>query len=236
MLGNILKGASTQPIEYVGGYVIGFPGTTSNVTINFGGNLTGGLSSSAAIGDIVVVGYGVSSGIATIDVGVFGYTEIVQVVSTSFRGTTRMSLSLSYKILTALESSFVVSAPGTINRSGVVAVQVWRNVNASPFDVTYQTSTLNNTSNPNPPSITPVTIGAVVIAVGAGSSQGGAFSYASSNLSNFRTIGQIDDFDGAIGMGSHNWISGSFDPAAFSGGFSSTNDSAAAVTIALRPE
>ena len=240
MLGNILKGAPTDPIQYVGGYVRGFDGTTSNVTITFGGDLTGGLSSSAAIGDIVVVGFAISSGGSSMDTNptVSGYTELVEVISTSSNSSTRTTLNVAYKVLTAADTSFVLTGgTGSSFFAGVVAVQVWRNVNSTtPFDVTSTTSTLNNTSNPNPPSITPVTNGAVVIAVGSGSHESGAFSYTSSDLSNFITVGRNDTFDAMIGMGSYNWISGAFDPAQFSGGPASTGAAAAAVTMALRPE
>jgi hypothetical protein len=122
--------------------------------------------------------------------------------------------------------------------AGAVAVQVWRGVDAvTPLDVTSTTATTTNSVLCDPPAITPITNGAIIISGGAGAHNEGADgTFSSSDLTDFRTVGSNDTNDVTIGLGYKIWTSGEFDPAQFT--FSeadSTSFSSASVTLALRP-
>jgi hypothetical protein len=221
-------------IQYVGGYVEGFAGTTSNITITLT-SLTGGLASSPAAGDIVIVYFGTSS-TADRNLVVSGYTEVVELYSNDLIDT---NLVVAYKFMGVTPDTSFTLTGGTLSTAdaGAVAVQVWRNVNVgTPLDVTQTTSTITDSVLANPPAITPITSGAVVVAGGAGAHSDGTQTFSSSNLTGFISVGAVDNFDVTIGLGYHVWTSGAFDPAAFT--FSGDDDSffsSAAVTLALRP-
>jgi hypothetical protein len=238
MLATRLKASQTSdtgPILYVGGYTQGFSGTTSDVTITFGGSLTGGLASSASKGDLVLVYFGTGS-TADRNLVVAGYTEVVELYQADTFST---NLVVAYKFMGATPDSTFVLTGGTLNAAdaGAVTVQVWRNVStSSPFDVTYQSATAPNSVLCNPPAITPTTEGSVIVAGGAGAHNDGSRNYSSSDLSSFIRTSGVDTNDVSIGAGYKQWYSGSFNPAAFTfSGTNSTSFSWAAVTLALRP-
>jgi hypothetical protein len=239
MLAQKLMAASARsaPIEYVGGYVIGFLGTTSDITITFGGNLTGGIASSASANDLVLVYFGTGSA-SDRNLVVAGYTEVAELFAADESST---NLVVAYKFMGGTPDTNFILTGGTLSTAdgGAVAVQVWRNVNVStPLDVTPTTNTQINTVLCNPPPITPVTSGAYIVSGGAGAHTRGVRTYGSSDLSGFITVGSGNDtYDATVGVGYKQWVSGAFDPATFT--FSeadSTTFSCAAVTLALRPK
>jgi hypothetical protein len=234
MLATFLKGATATNIEYVGGYVQGFSGTTSNVTISLT-SLTGGLASAPAAGDLVIVYFGTGA-IGDRNLVVSGYTEVAELFSDD---TYETNLAVAYKFMGGTpDTSFVLSnGTGNSSEAGAVAVQVWRGVNVTtPLDVAATTATGLNSVECNPPAITPVTSGAVIVSGGAGAHTGGVGVYSSSNLTSFISVGASDSYDVTIGLGYHRWTSGAFDPAQFTFSLSdSTTFSWAAVTLALRP-
>jgi len=211
--------------------------TTTNVSLT---SLTGGLASAPVQNDLVIVYYGVGSDRnRAIGVTTAGYTEVAELFADNDGGYDT-NLSVNYKLMGVTpDTQVTVSATGDLADSGAVAIHVWRNVNlASPLDVTSTTATAINTVLCNPPAITPVTAGAVIVSGGAGGHNRGVQTYSSSNLSNFATIGGPDDTnDVTVGVGSAVWTSGAFDPAqfTFSGVDDTNNFSWAAVTMALRP-
>jgi hypothetical protein len=237
MLAEKLRAATSAalPIEYVGGYTLGFSGTINDTTITFGGNLTGGLASSASAGDLVVVYFGTGS-TSDRNLLIRGYTEVVELYSND---TIDTNLKVAYKFMEATPDTNFVLDDGTQDAgdAGAVAVQVWRNVDKTmPLDVLTTTATGINSVLCNPPAITPITAGAYIVAGGAGGNDAGAQTFSSSNLTGFISSGGNDTRDVTIGLGYKEWTSGAFDPAAFT--FSdqdSTSFSWAGVTLALRP-
>jgi hypothetical protein len=248
MLATFLKGATApaSSIQYVGGRTFAFAGTTSDVSISLNETLTGGLATTPSAGDLVIVYFGTGS---TADrdlvIGRTGgftpipYTEVAELFSNDTFDT---NLAVAYRRLTGGLSGDTFLVPitgGTLNTAdaGVVAIQVWRGVDAvTPLDVTQTTATGGNTVLCDPPAITPTTNGAIIVSGGAGAHSSGTQTFSSSDLTEFLTVGQDDTNDATIGLGYHVWTSGAFDPAQFTfSGKDGTTFSWAAVTLALRP-
>lgn len=248
MLADKLRAAtavSGGAIQYVGGHTQAFAGTTSNVEINFSGDLTGGIDTSASDGDFVVVYYGTGS-TADRDLVISGksadftvdYVEVADIVSTDTE-VTNLAVAYGFAGGEWLNRFILTGGTGSIDDAGVVAIQVWRGVDlVRPLDVTTTTATGTNSVLCNPPAITPTSDGAVIVAGGAGAHTAGSIAvYSSSDLTDFDSLGSNDTNDVTIGLGYKEWISGAFDPAAFT--FSQSNSAAyswAGVTMALRPE
>lgn len=229
---SMLAGNPSQGgIVYVGGNAVV---STSTISLT---SLTGGLASSASINDLVIVtiAAGVNNG-TTSPLSVSGYTQAANLVSnpTSASGDD-LYFYVGYKRLTAADTS--VSITGGLASATVIAVQVWRNVNATtPFDVP-STSVTDILMLPSAPAITPLTPGAVIVStIGIGSDTAGA-AFTQSVMSNLVTIGDSSSTnqEAHVGMASANWTSGAYTPT----GWGTTDDdgtgSGAAVTIALRP-
>lgn len=231
---------ATAGIQYVGGTtaaITGSTATTTNVSLT---GLTGGLASAPVQNDLVIVYYGVGSTTTrSIGVTTSGYTEVAEL---TVADTYDANLSVSYKLMGATpDTQVTVSATGATADAGAVAVQVWRYVDSNlstPLDVSVVTATAANSVLCNPPAITPVTAGAMIIAGGAGAHARGVATYSSSDLRNFITRGGPDSTnDVTVGMGSRaGQANTAFDPAAFT--FSAADSaqySWAAVTLALTP-
>jgi hypothetical protein len=107
-------------------------------------------------------------------------------------------------------------------------------VNASPFkDVAVTTATGTNNARPNPPSITPVTLGAAVLAVGLGAGNNDVAALTSSDLVDFYSDGNNFTRFGAGLV--KNWSAGAVDPVVWEGGTTTSTRSWASASIALRP-
>lgn len=222
-------------LELVGTYVQGFSGTTSDIVVSLT-SLSGGVGTAPAAGDIVVVYWGVGS--ASTAAGaptITGYQEISSLTSTDTQST---RLLVAYKVMGATPDTSLTVVGGTTNTNwgGAVAVHVWRNAWLGQFDVTATTATGTNSVLCDPPSITPITSGAVVISGGAGAHTRGSQTYSSSDLSNFVSTTGNNEEDIVIGVGSADWASGAFNPAQFTfSGSNSSEYSWAAVSVVLRP-
>lgn len=221
-------------IQYVGGYVTGFVGTTSNVTVTFGGNLTGGIASSASQGDLVLVFYATGAQTdRTMDVS--GYTLIDERYANG--STYDTNLGAFYKFMGSTPDTSVTLVGGTFNANdaGAALVQVWRNVNTTTpiFEDSWTTALTSVVINPDNLANTPPT-GYVLVACGAGAhARGGTVTYSSSDLTDFKSASGNDTFDVTIGGG---YSTTSTNPASFT--FSSTDSttySSAAVSISLNP-
>jgi hypothetical protein len=226
-------------ITYVGGTSASITpslSTTTNVSLT---GLTGGIASAPATDDLVLVLYAVGSAV-DVDIGVVtsGYTEDLELYQ---GGTTyNANLSVSRKFMGGTPDTDVeVSATGGGSNGGVVIVQVWRGVDAAtPLDVTPTTNGSSAANlRPNPPAITPVTTGAVIVAMGmqGGSPSQPALTQAGSELSNFVSLVNAASRAAAFGAGWVNWTSGAFDPVGFTGGTTSGVRTEIGVTMALRP-
>lgn len=222
-------------IQYVGGRVSAYLGTTSDITVGLT-TLTGGIATQPAEGDLVIVYFGTgSSSTGNTNLVVSGYTEVVELFS---QDTNSTNFVVARKFMGATPDTTVTLAGGTLNSTdaGTVAVQVWRNVNvASPFDVS-GLSTVKQGATATFSSITPITNGAVILAGAAAGHSSGVRTYSNSSLTGFISIGSDDTYDSTIGVGYHYWTSGSFTPAdsVFSASDSATYSSASYIT-ALRP-
>ena len=233
MLTHFLRAVAGQGIQYVGGYVIGRTGDVDDIDISLTG-LTGGIASAPAAGDFVLIYWCTTS---TTTNTISGYTSI----ATAFgNGTTQSGIRASYKFMpsTPDTSATVTGGTGSIANAGAAYVSVWRAVDTTnPMDVTATTSFSTNSVLANPPAITPVTTGAIVVAGGAGGHTAGTQTFSSSDLTSFLSAGGNDDTrDVTIGGGYNEWTGGTFDPAAFT--FSAANAtgySSCAITLALRP-
>lgn len=222
-------------IQYVGSYVQGFAGGTTDRTITLT-SLTGGIASAPAAGDLVIVYFGTGS-TADRNLVVSGYTEIAELYSNDTYDT---NLVAAYKFMGGTPDTSFTLTGGTLSTAdaGAVAVQVWRGVNTvTTFDVTSTTATGINSVLCDPPAITPTTPGSIIVSGGAGAHDGeNAETYSSSNLTAFVSVGAGDTNAVTIGLGYNAWTSGAFNPAQFT--FSDTDStefSWAAVTLALRP-
>lgn len=220
-------------ITYVGGTQAGLG--TGNTTISLT-TLTGGIASAPAANDIVVVTVAVGY-VGDLSVGVLtsGYTEISELWSNDVVDT---NLSVSTKIMGATpDTSVSVTGRGVTTAGGVAIVQVYRGVDlTTPLDVTPTTASTINTVLPNPPAITPVTSGALIVAIGAGAHTRDLAAFSASYLSNFSYAIYNSTQDITAGMGNITWTGGTYDPAIWT--FERTDSvdySNASVTIALRP-
>lgn len=241
MLWQKLMGAKEPIIQYVGGLTSGFEGTLGDISVSLSGTLSGGLAPSPSVGDLVIVYFAIGS---TVDRNLAittplstAYSEVVELYANDTYDT---NLLVAYRQLTGGLSLDVTGFDidrGTDSTSdaGAVAVQVWRNVDG--FDVTQTTATGTDSVLCNPPAITPITTGAVVVSGGAGAHSAGTRTFSSSDLTGFLTAGGDDLNDVTIGLGYKEWTPGAFDPAQFTfSGNDSTSFSWAAVTLALRPK
>ena len=229
--------STTTPV-YVGGQATGGTGTTSVVNISF--SLSGGTDSTPQSGDIIVVVFASAGNDRDMVVQTqssVAYTEIADLWSNDTEDT---NLYVGYRISDGTDTGIrLPNGSFNTNDAYAVAIHVWRNIDQStPLDVTSQTITQTNTSRPNPPQITTATDGAIVLAAGAGAHTGGVDTFTSSDLDNFETAGGNATNDITVGIGSHvQTTAGAFNPAAFGHTQAdSTAFSAAAVTLALRPD
>lgn len=204
-------------------------------------SLSGGLSSSAAIGDVVVVAVSVvNSSDLTISLTNSGYTKVGELYANDTWDT---NFAVFVKKLTTAETS-VTSSFGSSSPFSM-AVSVWRGVADVILDVSSTSATGINNGEPNAPSITTVTNDSVVLALGgaAGSRTGSAMLdplAAPSGMGNFISGYYVT----AAGTGTTSAVgiaalarpsAGSYDPPVFGGGRGNVDNSWAAYTIALRP-
>lgn len=200
-------------------------------------SLTGGIASSPAAGDLVLVGTAfVSTADGNPGVSTSGYTELCDLYANDNRD---CNLSVNWKIMGATPDTSVTclgSGSGTSGAAGIA--YVWRYVDqTTPIDVTTTTATGTNSAVPNPPSITPTTGGAMLTVVGAGT--GAATDTAVTVPTGFGNAAHatVDPGDAIVlNMCSKQWTgNGAEDPAAYTGWTTSTSDSWCAATVAIRP-
>jgi len=226
---------------YVGGTTGGGTGASYNVSLN--GTLTGGSGSSPQQGDLILVcaGHGgTASSAPTCSGNTSGAYQPVHAALYS-NDTWDTNMRTFYQFAGATpDTTLTIGRTNNTTYGGATAVHVWRGVDTTtPLDVTPSTNSANNqsASRPNPPSHTPTTADAIVIACGTGmqTTAGSAFTIPS-GMAN----GQSAFFDGSTSdcgtfMSSLDWTSGAYDPAAVTGGTTSTNGSHASATFSLRP-
>jgi hypothetical protein len=186
--------------------------------------LTGGLGSAAEEDDIVLLAFSYHSGVdQNMAPTTSGYTELADLYQNDGFDT---NLWVGYKKMGSTPDTSV-EVP-SVSRPTSVVVQVWRGVDpVTPIDATTTTAGGTNSGIPNPPSITPTTVGATVVAAGATASAALYVSGAPSTFYDY--VGTSISFSGDVGSvglaAKYNWSSGAVDPAAFAttGSDSSSN-------------
>lgn len=228
-------------IEFVGGSITGKLGATSGTsTIALNSGLTGGIDSAVSDNDLVIAVFATSSvsdRTLSITDGTSEYTLIDSELYSNDSSDT--NLRVAYKFVSG-DTATTFGPTGSLADGGTMAVYVFRGVDqTTPLDVAAVSGTGINTVLSNPPSITPSTAGAFIVAIGAGGhGRGSGVTYSSSDLTDFFTISADDSNDSILGIGhKDDWSSGAFNPAAFTfSGTDSVEYSWCAMTIALRPE
>lgn len=154
-----------------------------------------------------------------------------------------VSLAVSYKVMGATPDTTVSIPAAAATTNGVACtIHAFRGMDTSgPMDATAQTATGTNGGIANPPSITPVSRGAWVMACGGAAVAAGAVFTNSGDLSattnHFRSVtitSTTNDANAGAGIKT-DWSAGAFDPAAFGGSTSTNTGSWGAVTLALKP-
>jgi len=234
MLATFLKGATAAAagIRFVGGGAVASSTSTSTPTFDLT-DLSGGISSAPSAGDIVIVCISFKSTTdRDIQCTTSGYTEIADLYANSVDDS---QLGVYYKVLSTEETS--VSFSIGLNAVSHFAVHVWREQNSTPLDTASVTAVNQFSGRPDAPSITTVTPGAVVIAVGAAA---GASTRQLSNLT--VPTGMTNFFQStasdvaSVGIASALVpTAGGYNPATFGGGNTNSSSSSCAVTLALRP-
>jgi hypothetical protein len=229
-------------IQFVGGKIEGKDGATSgNTTVAINSGLTGGIDTTAASGDFVIAAFAVgSSADRTLSItdGTTGYTLIASELYSNDDLDT--NLRVGYKFITG-DTTITFGPTGSADEAGIMAAYVFRGVNATtPLDVAATTATGTSGANADAPSITPTTLGAYIVAVGAAAHVGTTATFnAPSDLVDFFTLSRTENYcDTALGIGhKDDWVSGAFNPAAWvhANPNEPTVCSWAAMSIALRP-
>jgi len=239
MLADKLRTVSSAAgIQYVGGAsATNTAGAAYSVTLS---SLTGGSGSSPQSGDLIVVVTGTATTVlARADVGVTtsGYTEVVDVFSDD---TYEATMAVAYKVSDGTETTVAVLGSGASSRGAASVVQVWRGVDTVlPLDVLSTSATGQNSVIPNAPSITPITVGAIIVACGLGSSANTNTTVLTTpsgmgNGINVNAAGSATSCKTSIA--SVAWVSGAYDPAAWTGGGTDAATYAwCSATLALRP-
>lgn len=223
-------------LVYVGGTTGIAAGGTANWTVSLT-SLTGGIASSPSIGDVVVLFTAAGYAAGTSYQG--GATNYTWITGTQGSGSTSVArIDVSYKVLTAADTSISVYGSQDTKAASAAAVQVWRNVSTDtpPYEAVSSSNLASGTGTgrPNPGAKTPVTSGAVIVVGGAAASGAGAV-FTSSDLTDFLSATSPDTTDAMIGSGYYEWTSGAFDAAQFGGGTTGAGDAWSAVTLVLKP-
>lgn len=236
-----LSASATQTITvekliYVGGQTYGRAGATGTATQNF--VLTNGTNSAPQAGDLVLIAMHVG---ATSDLTLAltsGYTKVNE---TYVDGTSYDSnMALFYKFMGSTpDTNFTVGSSGAIENAQNCYISVWRGIDpTTPFDLTPVFTPFTGTAKPNPPSVTPVTNGAVMVMISGVAAATTANWTAPAYLTDFRTISTADTVDSAIGGGYRRWLTadGAYDGAVWAGGGTATSVNATTNIVAvLRP-
>lgn len=229
-------------IKFVGGYsALGSDTSGATVNIPLNSSLTGGIEAFVRTGDMVIVVHSVSSTsdvTSTIrDPSSVAYTLIGSELYSN--DTYDTNLRVAYKFMGATPDASVSFSDNLGGTNGRIATAyVLRGVNSTtPLDVAAVTATNINTGAVDPPSITPVTSGAAIVAFGAAAHNLGGvfFSNISGAVASWIANSNNTSNDSSHGIAQFAWTSGAFNPAAWTLTGTTTTDSWASITVALRP-
>lgn len=231
--GTGASGEASGNIQYVGG-----KGISHNTSASFDfASLTDGIASTPSIGDyflIISASTATSGGAPSLPTPPAG-TNTTAIVEVAGSDTNVTRLAIWEGVYEAGTSSGgTIGGPAATNSATCTQIHVFRG--AQGQDVTPTTSTANNGNLPNPPSITPVSAGALLMIVGA---RGGTstFTVPTGFIKERTTVRDSSTRDCVLVTGlKTDWTSGAFDPDIFGGSVGGSTESAVAATLALKPE
>ena len=213
------------------------PSTSTAITLSLTA-LTGGLASSVASGDLVLVfsGWG---GTADGNPGVTSPAAI-EVADLYANSTHDANLSIAYFVAGPTPpASVTVASSGATASGSICGVAVYRGVDpTTPLDVTTTTATGTGTGDGNPPAITPITAGAQLVCCSLVAAVNGNTYVAPAGYSLIVNRAGLSTLIRAASLGvAHKaWSgSGADDPAAFNWAGTAGQGSWAAATLAIRP-
>jgi hypothetical protein len=221
-------------IEFVG-KVTGTATSASSITLDLTA-LTGGVSSSVATGDMIIVPSGwASTGDESPAVTSSGYIFVTELRGSDTRDA---NLGVYYKVAGSTPDTFVVTNTRAHTSYGSVAVAyVWRGGRPwIPFDFTTTVGT--NSALANSPSIITPEDGCLVIAIGLGSGDTTPNDMVEpSGYSNVAQVKQAGTDSSAILLVASKTAAtaGAEDPGAWTSGESTSSDSWCAVSLYLIP-
>jgi hypothetical protein len=214
---------------YVAGTTAQINGGTANQNIN----LPAGLLAN----DLVIVALTIA-GTADKSYRISDYTQALDNYADDTFDT-NLQIGRKFMGVTPDTTVTITGGTGSTADGGAVAIHAWRGIDTTtPLDVTTQSINEINTGIPNPPATTPSTANSVILVAAGSAHNGGTDTYTAAQLANFLTVGQGGNTnDATVGLGSFDWVSGSFDPNAFTWSQTdSTSFSTISATLTLRPK
>ena len=229
-------------LKYVGGNSATGTGATYSVSLT---GLTGGLSSTAAANDIVIVYFGWTADgniTPTLAVQTASYNYVA---ATQRANDTRDTVGrMAYKIMGGTpDTTCVTDGPNNAAYGGGAVVQVWRNVDtASPTTGTGSMTSALNTNHADPAAITPAVNNAVVLVgmTGGGVSTATGTKTGPTNYTTYQVSVKADGAgaDSYIALNARIIAGGAGnaqDAGAYSGGDTTTSDGYTVGTLAIAP-
>lgn len=190
--------------------------------------------------DVIFVLAGWATSSTNVDVQVTGYTEIDDL----FDGTTRaVNLAVAWKAQGATpDTSITSNASNSAGNGSAAMAMVMRYVDpTTPLDVAYVSGTHSATAAgnalANSPPITPVSPGAFIVSYVAATGDTTPAPLTISGMTKYGEAGMGGTSRGYRLAAAHktDWVSGAFDPPAWTTSESAASDSWAAVTLAFKP-
>jgi hypothetical protein len=232
LIGFGAGGDGPSPITFVGAIgdsqtaEVGNTPLTASVSLT---SLTGGIDTAARSGDIVLVIMRTNNETdSNMSLATSGYTEVADLYANDDLD---INFGAYYKVMGGTPDTSVTTttySSASLRNVDMLAYVLRYVDTVTPLDATTTTATFVNTAIPNPPAITTVTAGAVVVALGGSSSK---------TLSSPPTGYSNHAYEGVLAAALKKIESPqSENPGAFPiGGSDFSISSAAAATMALRP-
>lgn len=247
---KILAGANQTKAQFVGRVGAGVLGQSTAFTASIS-TLSGGIASSPAVGDLIVVFWTFSSTngtdrtlVVTNNVGT-NYTTRADLCPPGGGGASQRwaQFYVGTKFYTGADDNFIKMPNGSFSSDNgfIYEVFVFRNVDATT-PVVISTATVANTILGDPPSVTSTKNGSLAVVAGAGASNNIAFGEYSAGTDNTvaQTGSQQDTYSSYLGvflkrvaLDSGN----SYDPPQLThSGIDSTNWTSSTATLLIRPK
>jgi len=214
-------------------------GGTGDTTYSFASLLnSAGITPTLLSGDIVIVASCRRHTANLAQTTPAGYSVLVPNVYSN-GATQDTNLIVFYKFMgTTPDTSFTMPASGVAAGGSSFTVHVFRGVQTLDTGSPQTASGVGATAT-DPPSVTPVTAGAVIyVAGGACASTAHTLMTAPANITGAgaNSFQSQDPSQANCAAGVHaGWVSGAFNPAAFGGGNTGAAGSWAAISLALKP-